>query len=87
MAEHIRASVSPAPASGHVLNQYNWPGFCMACNEAGKVFSLLFLNSGQPVRVALKSTAVKQRGVETRQQRDTERLLFQTDCVHFIALH
>jgi len=54
MAEHIRASVSPAPASGRVLNQYNWPGFCMACNEAGKVFSLLFLNSGQPVRVALK---------------------------------
>lgn len=40
MAEHIRASVSPAPASGHVLNQYNWPGFCMACNEVGKVFNV-----------------------------------------------
>ena len=38
MAEHIRASVSPAPASRHVINQYNWPGFCMACDEVGKVF-------------------------------------------------
>ena len=61
MAEHIRASVSPAPASRHVINQYNWPGFCMACNEVGKVFFKMFLNSGQPVRVALKLTALKQR--------------------------
>ena len=42
MAEHIRASVSPAPASRHVINQYNWPGFCMACNEVGKVFFNVF---------------------------------------------
>ena len=61
MAEHIRASVSPAPASRHVTNQYNWPGFCMACNEVGKVFFLMFLNGGQPVGVALKLTALKQR--------------------------
>lgn len=72
MAEHIRASVSLALASRHVLNQYRLPGFfflfCTAGNEVGKV-------------ILVKLTAVNKRAPGTSHQQGME-----SSKLHFISL-
>lgn len=71
MAEHIRASVSLALASRHVLNQYRLPVFfflfCTAGNEVGKV-------------ILVKLTAVNKRAPGTSQQG------MESLKLHFISL-